>query len=52
MMRLGEGQSIVNFTKVAREEEEEDIPEEALDSILNLNTEDSAPAVDADTDGE
>ena len=52
MMRLGEGQSIVNFTKVAREEEEEDIPEEALDRILNLNTEESAPAVDADTDGE
>ena len=43
MMRLGEGQKIVNFTKVAREEEEED----ALDSVENIETAEATDATEA-----
>ena len=44
MMRLGEDQKLVNFTKVAREEDEEEVDEIAFDEIIN-GTE-TAPVTD------
>ncbi len=35
MMRLGDDQKLVNFTKVAREEENEEVDEIAFDEIIN-----------------
>ena len=43
VMRLLEGQSIVNITKVAREEEEDGIDEENIDGQSEVETEDNTP---------
>ena len=53
MMRLADGQRIVNFTKVAREEEEEEVSEEALEALLDAPEVDLTEAkVEPDPDAE